>query len=450
MLPLVVVLGCLLLAGPARAAPGSGSVTPPTISGTAQVGQTLTEGHGTWTFVPSLFAYQWQDCDTAGKTCSPVKGANGQTYVVATSDVGHTLRVQETAFGWRGFGQATSAATAVVSAPPPPVPANSSTTTIMVLSSSAVTDQSVTLIATVTSSSAAKQPSGTLTFANGGTPISGCQGEPILPTGQSVTVTCQTSFAASVQQLTATFTPAPGSVVAGSVSAPNAFPVQAAPTSTTVAVSSRTVRLRRETTYTAIVQPSYLGAVQPSQGVDFFDNGQPVSACAGRPLTWSGAAAVATCSLSYARVGQHLISARYAGDANFASSISSPAQLVDGVVGRIHPILSWSFYYAPRFSKVLVLTLEHLPSGARVHVTCAGRRCPLVSRSVSVHRAATTAINLMPLFGGRRLRPGTVVTVSVQRPGWIGKRYSFKVRPGRAPRHWITCQAPGLAPGVGC
>jgi hypothetical protein len=456
---LATALSWCLYPARSEAAAQPAFTSAPAIAGAVQVGQTLTESHANWTFGPIWFAYQWQDCDAGGQHCNPITGASARTYVVGASDLGHTLRVEETAVGWSARGQATSAATTAVSAPsvttaPPPVGRVSSATTIMTLESSAVTDQIVTLIATVTSSSAASRPSGTLAFESHGAPIPGCQSEPIQPTGQSVTVSCQTSFAASVAQLTAVFTPAAGSVVGGSASAADSFTVGPSPTTTAVAVSRRAVHAHKSTTYTATLRPGYLGPVLPSQSVTFLDNGQTVPACAGLPLAWNAAAGVATatCTVSYTRSGQHLITATYGGDANFTSSTSSPAELVDTVAGRIHPVLSWSFYYAPRYSRVLVLTVNHLPHGARVQVTCAGRGCPLASRAVSVHHSSRAAggANLARLFGRHRMRPGTVISVTVERPGYIGKRYSFLVRAAHAPRVRITCQAPGLAPGVGC
>jgi hypothetical protein len=457
----VVIAGCLAAlttafgpTAPALATDGEELtlLSPPTVSGTAQVGQKLTEGDARWNMPVSVLGYQWQDCDSSGEHCTSIGSASKQSYVVAASDVGHTLRVQENVISWAGFGQAFSAVTALVPAPLVPVTLISTTTSLTSVQSSAVSDQIVTLIATVTSSSPAMAPSGTLTFEDDGAPIGGCQNEPVLPTGQSVTVTCQTSFAASTAQLTAVFTPSVGSPAGASASTPETFAVQSAPTATSVDTSSRSVRLRASTTYTATVRPSYLGPLAPSQTVAFFDNGQPIPSCAGQPLVWSGAAGLARCSVSYDRPGRHLITAAYAGDANFAASTTSAGALVDAIAGRVNPSLSWTFYYTPAYTKVLVLTVGHVLRGARVRVTCAGRGCPLASRAVAVRHSTLSAngVNLMALFGGRRLRPGTVIAVTVERRGWIGKRYVFKVRAGRAPRLTMTCQVPGLAPGVGC
>jgi hypothetical protein len=98
---------------------------PPTISGTAQEGQTLTEAHGSWTNAPTGYGHQWQRCDGSGGGCSAVAGANGQTYTLGAADVGATIRVQESASNAAGTGgPASSAPTAVVAggSPAPPAP----------------------------------------------------------------------------------------------------------------------------------------------------------------------------------------------------------------------------------------------------------------------------------------------------------------------------------------
>src|SRR5207302_1379876 len=91
------------------------NTSAPTITGTAQQGQTLTEAHGSWTNEPTSYAYQWQQCDSAGDDCLPITGATSQTYVPVAADVGHTIRVQETASNAGGSSSpATSVQTAVV------------------------------------------------------------------------------------------------------------------------------------------------------------------------------------------------------------------------------------------------------------------------------------------------------------------------------------------------
>jgi hypothetical protein len=93
------------------------STSPPTITGTAQLGQTLTEAHGSWLYSPTSYTYQWQRCDSSGEGCVWISGATAQTYVPVAADLGHKLRVDETASNAGGSSDPASQATAVVGAP---------------------------------------------------------------------------------------------------------------------------------------------------------------------------------------------------------------------------------------------------------------------------------------------------------------------------------------------
>jgi hypothetical protein len=90
------------------------STAPPAITGTAQQGQTLTATPGTWTADDAVKTYQWQHCDPAGANCADIAGATAQTYTVAPTDAGATLRVVEKATNRFGSPTATSAQTTVV------------------------------------------------------------------------------------------------------------------------------------------------------------------------------------------------------------------------------------------------------------------------------------------------------------------------------------------------
>ncbi len=101
------------------------STSPPTITGTVQVGQTLTTSDGTWSgATPMTYTYAWQRCDASGASCAGIAGASGSTYTLADPDAGSTIRAVVTASNSAGSASATSSATAVVqsapaSSPPP-------------------------------------------------------------------------------------------------------------------------------------------------------------------------------------------------------------------------------------------------------------------------------------------------------------------------------------------
>jgi hypothetical protein len=101
--------GATYVFGPGgQAAPEATS--PPTISGTPLVGDTLAESHGVWSNSPIAYSYQWDDCDATGGACIPIAGATEQTYTLGSGDVGHTVVVEETAANAAGVGGPTSSA----------------------------------------------------------------------------------------------------------------------------------------------------------------------------------------------------------------------------------------------------------------------------------------------------------------------------------------------------
>ena len=101
------------VAQPAAAAPPENTV-PPTISGTPQVGQTLTANNGTWTNSPTSFAYQWLRCNVGGNSCVPVANGTQRTYTLVGADAGRTMRVRVTATNADGSSNVQSVQTTVV------------------------------------------------------------------------------------------------------------------------------------------------------------------------------------------------------------------------------------------------------------------------------------------------------------------------------------------------
>lgn len=125
------------------------SLTVPTISGTARVGQTLTATAGTWSGVPTpTYTYQWQ------RGTTNVAGGTNATYTAIAGDAGQTLRCVVTATNSHGSATANSAATALVTQTP-------AVTTAIALSGTAKVGETLTSTAGAFSGS----PSPTVTRA---------------------------------------------------------------------------------------------------------------------------------------------------------------------------------------------------------------------------------------------------------------------------------------------
>jgi hypothetical protein len=100
------------------------ATSPPAITGTPRVGQTLTVSSGSWSGTqPLAFSYQWQRCDRNGGSCANIVGATAQTYRLTDVDVNHTIRAVVGASNQAGSTAATSVPTAVVAPATPPGPA---------------------------------------------------------------------------------------------------------------------------------------------------------------------------------------------------------------------------------------------------------------------------------------------------------------------------------------
>jgi hypothetical protein len=106
---LAVAVAGIFAAVASAAAPTNTS--PPTITGNAKAGSTLTANDGTWTNSPTSFTYQWQRCASDGRECGDITSGTAKTYTPSTGDVGHALRVVVTGVNADGRTAATSAAT---------------------------------------------------------------------------------------------------------------------------------------------------------------------------------------------------------------------------------------------------------------------------------------------------------------------------------------------------
>ena len=320
----------------------------PTLSGVAEQGQTLVASSGAWSGQPTSYSYQWERC---GVGCAPIPGATGQSYTVTGGDVGEALAVLATASNSGGSGvAAASGRTALVTA--------TSSVSLVVAPGSPLTNQTVTMVATISSSSANADPSGSVTFLDGDSSISGCANQAFRSASQNVTLICQSSLAAGPQRLSAVYAPAPGLLVAGAATELT-VDVGRDSTSTALAVTRRVSRSGRALyTATVVLPVSNSGPMNPTGSVGFFDRGRPIRACRSRPLRWL----TASCVVRYRAAGRHEISARYSGDANFGASRSAArlVRIVTGssgpaVFGFIGSVLQWQFHYHPRYTQVTLL-----------------------------------------------------------------------------------------------
>jgi hypothetical protein len=115
LLPALVAGAVLAAAAFARPAATPQSLTPPTLNDPFVQGTPITAGNGTWQYLPTAYAYQWQRCDTDGTDCDDIAGATSQAYAPVAADVTHTVTVTVTASNADGKNSATSDPSGIVS-----------------------------------------------------------------------------------------------------------------------------------------------------------------------------------------------------------------------------------------------------------------------------------------------------------------------------------------------
>jgi RHS repeat-associated protein len=98
------------------------SSTTPKVGVKISVNLTSEKTPGKWSAGPLAFIYQWEDCNSSGKECTPIAGAVNQAYYPVAGDEGHELVAEVTALNAMGATTASSAATSTVASGTPNTP----------------------------------------------------------------------------------------------------------------------------------------------------------------------------------------------------------------------------------------------------------------------------------------------------------------------------------------
>ena len=130
---------------------GPRPVTPPAVTGTAQPGQTLTCGNGTWSSTPTAYRYQYGDADSYDALTT--QGAT-RTYTIKPADVGRRILCEVRAQNAGGWGYVDSAPVTVVAATttPPGGGSTTPTTTTATTTTSTVPTTTTSTVPTTTTS----------------------------------------------------------------------------------------------------------------------------------------------------------------------------------------------------------------------------------------------------------------------------------------------------------
>jgi hypothetical protein len=109
----------------------------------------------------------------------------------------------------------------------------------------------------------------------------------------------------------------------------------------------------------------------------------------------------------------------------------------------IQPHLSFLVLFGRRFTEFTSLVVPSVPRGARVDISCSGRRrCPFRPTSVTVKRA-NGQVSFTRLLRNRKLPVGLVLAIRITKPHSIGGYESLQIRRSNVPRKQTRCMNPG-------
>jgi hypothetical protein len=130
-------------------------------------------------------------------------------------------------------------------------------------------------------------------------------------------------------------------------------------------------------------------------------------------------------------------------------------------LGRITSTMGFDF--APTtstFTQVNGMTVQNVPGGGKVLLSCKGKHCPIAKHTYTVpkHRVCKgkgkkrKCKKVEPKFGNidlghfvavKRVPVGSQIFVTMVESGWIGKRFVFTIVKNAQPSRKIQTMAPG-------
>jgi hypothetical protein len=158
----------------------------------------------------------------------------------------------------------------------------------------------------------------------------------------------------------------------------------------------------------------------------------------------------ASVTYTFAAAGVYTLSATAtdrAGNTSAATSrdvvVASVQAAVPPKVKRINVALYFTYSSSTRkATKFTRLTVQKVPSGSTVTVTCLSRRCPAALKRPLVLRNRSGTVSLKRLIV-KPLRAGTILRVAVTKRGAIGMTKTLVVRKRKAPSIATGCLLPG-------
>ena len=132
-----------------------------------------------------------------------------------------------------------------------------------------------------------------------------------------------------------------------------------------------------------------------------------------------------------------------------ADGVDQDCDLQDGRLPQVSATVVYKWGPPRARTKVIKLLLSKLQPGAKVAVSCRGKRCPIKKRSVKA--PATGKVDVRKLLRRKPMAAGTKLTIVISEPQHVSKVLAFGFRRGKSPTGGsFGCLPPGAAKPVSC
>jgi hypothetical protein len=368
----------------------------PTISGTTEVGQTLTEGAASWSNSPTSTAIQWRRCDSNSANCQDIAGATAQTYTLTNDDAGAMMQVAESATNAGGTTTAYSGFAGPVTIRGITLPPNASPGSTPTVSGTA----QFGLPLTASGAQFDGNP-GTFSYQWMRCNAVGCAQ---IPGATDITYTPTSADVGDSVAVAETATNSAGT--SNTVVSPRTAAITA-PSTTTVQTSASAPVAGQAVTLIATVT-SAAGSVKPSGSVSFQADGATIPGCTGVSL--GTATPTALCQTAFGASVANVTGAYSAAQGTFVTGSTSPpttltigrAPTTVSVVASAHVSLGTKTTYTatiqpPAGSALTPTGSVTFTDGAKTIRGCAAKtvaadraRCSVTYRSLTRHRIAVS------------------------------------------------------------
>jgi hypothetical protein len=100
-------------------------------------------------------------------------------------------------------------------------------------------------------------------------------------------------------------------------------------------------------------------------------------------------------------------------------------------------------------TELIGLAVGDISPGTKVTIMCSGASCPFSEKTINIAGTVKT-LAMTDMFDDPIFKPGTILEITITRPGTIGKVFQYVTQSAGDPRVTKLCIKPGSATPAAC